>query len=231
MGDIWLPDKAVSRYVIDGSFWLLGRDWSDIWEHDKNDVFALRRVATAACVILAGYFGGLRGDEINRVDLGVTRKHWEEATRHVGHPNVPLMLTGKFKKQKGLKLFSQPLASVTRDGRKIELWFYQMMFVLKQVNITTGPMFVTSKGKAMSIAEMDTYFIPTLLAVQRKFSHIIPDTFDVAEFYSVYRSLRRGATSKALNVRIPEAVINMNNKWRKEMQNPMRGGDPEPFLN
>ena len=93
-----------------------------------------------------------------------------------------------------------------------------MLFVLKQVNITTGPMFVTSKGKAMSIAEMDAYFIPTLLAVQRKFSHIIPDTFDVAEFYSVYRSLRRGATSEALNARIPEAVINMNNKWRKEMR-------------
>ena len=95
-------------------------------------------------MILAGYFGGLRGEEINKVDLGVTRKHWEEATRHVCHPHVPLMLTGKLKKQKGLKLFSQPLASVTRDGRKIERWFYQMMFVLKQVNITTGPMFVTS---------------------------------------------------------------------------------------
>ena len=92
------------------------------------------------------------------------------------------------------------------------------MLVLKQVNITTGPMFATSQGKAMSIAEMDAYFIPTLLAVQQKFSHIIPDTFDVAEFYSVYRSLCCGATSEALNARIPEAVINMNNKWRKEMR-------------
>ena len=82
------------------------------------------------------------------------------------------MLTGKFKKQKGLKIFSQPLASVTQDGRNIELWFYRMLFVLKQVNITTGPMFVTSKGKAMSIAEMDAYFIPTLLVVQQKF-HIL----------------------------------------------------------
>ena len=64
----------------------------------------------------------------------------------------------------------------------------------------------------MSIAEMDAYFIPTLLAVQPKFSHIIPDTFDVAEQYSVYRSLRWGATSEALNAQIPKAFINMNNK-------------------
>ena len=127
------------------------------------------------------------------------------------------MLSGKFKKQKGLKLFSQPLASVTQEGRKIELWFYRMMYVLNQVNITTGSMFANSEGKAMSIAEMDAYFIPTLLAVWQKCSHIIPDTFDVTEHYSVYRSLRRGATSEALNVQIPEAVINMNNKWQKEM--------------
>ena len=41
MGDIWLPDKAVSRYVIDACFSLLERDWSDIWERDKHDGFAL----------------------------------------------------------------------------------------------------------------------------------------------------------------------------------------------
>ena len=139
MGDIWLPDKAASRYVIDACFSLLERNWSDIWERDKHDGFALRRVATAACLILAGYFGGLRGEEINTVDLGVTRKHWDEATKHVGHPHVPLMLTGKFKKQKGLKLFSQPLAAETQGGRKIQVWFHRLMYVLEQANILTAP--------------------------------------------------------------------------------------------
>ena len=128
------------------------------------------------------------------------------------------MLKGKFKKQTGLKLFSQPLASKTQGGRNIQLWFHRMIHILQRHGITSGPMFVTAEGKVMSIADMDAYFVPTLLAVQRQFSHIIPDTYDVAEFYSVYRSLRRGATSEALNVRIPEAVINMNNKWRKEMR-------------
>ena len=70
----------------------------------------------------------------------------------------------------------------------------------------------------MSFAEMDAYFIPTLLAVQRKSSHIILDTLDVAEHYRFYRSLRWGATLEALNPQIPEAVINMNNKWRKAMR-------------
>ena len=75
------------------------------------------------------------------------------------------MLLGKFKKQKGLKLFCQPLASVIKGGRHLKHWFSCMLFVLKKIDITTGPMFTTPKGKAMSIAEMDAYFIPRLLAV------------------------------------------------------------------
>ena len=41
MGDILLPDKAVSRHMIDGCFRLLEREWSDIWERDKHDIFLL----------------------------------------------------------------------------------------------------------------------------------------------------------------------------------------------
>ena len=57
-----MSNKTVSRYVIGGYFCVLERDWSDICERDKDDVFTLRQVATAACVIIFGYFGGLRGE-------------------------------------------------------------------------------------------------------------------------------------------------------------------------
>ena len=92
-----------------------------------------------------------------------------------------------------------------------------MLYVLEKCDLTTGPMFATPHRKVMSIAEMDAYFIPTLLSVQQTILHIIPDAFDVVEEYSVYWSLRYGATSEALNAAIPEAVINMNNNWQKEM--------------
>ena len=120
MGDVWLPDKAVSNYVIGGCFCVLERDWSDIWDLDKDNVFTLHRVVTAACVIIARYFGGLRGEEINKVDLSVTRKHWKGSTGHVEHAYIPLMLSGKFKKQKGRNLFCQPLTLVTKGGRHLE---------------------------------------------------------------------------------------------------------------
>ena len=75
MGDVWLPDKVVSRYIIVACFCVLEKDWNDIWEHYKEGYFALHWLAKASCVIIAGIFGGLQGEEINKIDLTVTRKY------------------------------------------------------------------------------------------------------------------------------------------------------------
>ena len=109
---------------------MLDKDWNDIWERNKEDFFTLHWVATASCVIIVGYFGGLQGEEINKIDLSVTQKHWKGATQHVEYPHEPLILSGMFKKQMGLKLFCQPLALVTKAGRCLEEWFSCMLYIL-----------------------------------------------------------------------------------------------------
>ena len=107
-----MPDKAVSRYIIRGCFRVLAREWNNIIERDNDDVYGLRQIATTACVIIAEYYTGLRGEAINKIDIGVTltMKHWKGSINHVEYPHVPLLLPGKFKKQTGLKWFSQPLS-------------------------------------------------------------------------------------------------------------------------
>lgn len=50
--DIWLPDKAVSIYVIGGCFKVLAREWNDIIERNKDNIYGLRHVAMVACVII-----------------------------------------------------------------------------------------------------------------------------------------------------------------------------------
>ena len=92
------------------------------WEEAHEtviDLYELKRTATTACIILAGYFGSLRGEEINRVDLGAMLKHWEEATEHVHQPHVALMLSGTFKAVTGIKYFCQPLAMQLDSGQDI----------------------------------------------------------------------------------------------------------------
>ena len=67
---------------------MLERDWNNIWERDKEDLYGLCLVATAVCVIITGYFRGLQGEEINKIDVSATRKYWEGSTKHVKYPHV-----------------------------------------------------------------------------------------------------------------------------------------------
>ena len=67
----------------------------------------------------------------------------------------------------------------------------------------------------MSVSELDVHFHSVLLEVQRRFPDAIPDSVNVFDDYSVFRSLRRGATTEAQNVGIAANVIESNNRWRK----------------
>ena len=72
--------------------------YDDIIKRDKAEKFALHQVGMTACIIISSYYGGLQVEGINKIDVGVTRKHWNGAMDHPEYSHVPLMLTGKFKK-------------------------------------------------------------------------------------------------------------------------------------
>ena len=102
MGDVCLPDKAVSRYVIRGCFSVL----EDNWERYGIDNYFKLSISKAACIIITGYYGGLRGEEIGKVHLGWIREHWTEGMCHRDHPHIPIVLSGFFKGEVGIRLFA-----------------------------------------------------------------------------------------------------------------------------
>ena len=210
MGDVWRPDVAVSRYVVRSSLEIL----EESWQEPGNNVNHQIEVATAACIIISGYFGGLRGEEISKANLGAIRRYWNESTNYTDHPHIPLVLVGRFKGQRGEKLFCQPLAFVTNGGCTIGMWFIRLIKALQNKGREKGPLFRNEKKKAMTVGDMDFYFHKVLKEVQRRHPSIISESVNVEEDYSVSRSLRRGATAEARNVGICSDVINMNNKWR-----------------
>ena len=55
MGDVWLQDKAVSRYVIRACFSVL----EDNWVRHGIGNYSKLLVSKAAFIILTGYYGGL----------------------------------------------------------------------------------------------------------------------------------------------------------------------------
>jgi len=130
----------------------------------------------------------------------------------------PLCCQENSKGETGLKLFCQPLAAVTKDGVNVSIWFSRYMTSLNVAGVTAGPLFATDKGKPMSIGELDVLFHALLKDVQLKYPSVISPEIDVKAEYSVYWSIRRGATSEAQNAGIPEEGINAHNRWRKVMR-------------
>ena len=44
---------------------------------------------------------------------------------------------------------------------------------------------------------------------------MIPEEVNVKESFSLFRSLRRGSHSRAVNAKVTDSVIETNNRWRK----------------
>ena len=81
-----------------------------------------------------------------------------------------------------------------------------------------GPLFSNDKGRPMKVSELDVHFHSILSEVQKRFPTVIPPGVTVEDDYSCSLSIRCGATSEALNVNIPPAVIDANNRWRKRQR-------------
>ena len=65
------------------------------------------------------------------------------------------------------------------------------------------------------IGEYDPHFIERLEEIHGQRLELFPPTVNIAEDYSLVRSLRRGSTTLARVRKIPEDVIDLNNRWRK----------------
>jgi hypothetical protein len=190
MGDLWLPNRAVSRHKLIACFEIL----VERWEIFEKDLIGRDMVA------------------------GGKMYYWKEATEGKD-VHIPLMLSGRIKKEVGEKYFCQPLAPVTDSGPNLIVWFQRKLTLLVQQLLCKGPMFKSrTMGKKMSISEMNKLFHSVLLEVQRRYPKILPDSIKITDKFSTFRSLRRGATSEAQNVKIPGEVIEANNRWRKLSQ-------------
>ena len=102
MEDVWLPNQVISQYELSVRMDVLEARWGEAQE-TVIDHYDTKCTATTACIVLAGYFASLRGEEINCVDLGAMIKYWDEATTHANHPHMALMLSGMFKAETGVK--------------------------------------------------------------------------------------------------------------------------------
>lgn len=123
MGDVWCPDRPLTMSEALAIQDDLERDW----ESFQRDRDGRLKTAIAGVMITAGLGGGMRGEELNRLDLGIIRKHWVVATNHRDAPHVPLGMVGRFKRTIGEKVYIQPMAMQSVSGLQYCLWMHRMI--------------------------------------------------------------------------------------------------------
>jgi hypothetical protein len=144
MGDTWIPDRAVGLAEVLHSFILLEEDWKRF----GNDWTMKLQVTLTAMVLVGGFSGALRGEELPKMELGAISKHWNEAVNHPTTPHVPMVLSGRFKMTDGEHLFFLPLACRSSAGIEILLWTSRLLEAYRALRVESGPVFrVAHKGK------------------------------------------------------------------------------------
>jgi len=218
MGDVWIPDRAITVDEIHVALGILEEEWG----RSGLEFGERLEIALTGALLVIGFTAALRGEEMPQIDLGPMNKYWEEGDRHARLKHVPLVLVGRFKQTVGEKLFFQPLAQVTRSGIRVKLWVNRVLFMYRKSGVESGPMFraISKKGvvRRASVGDMDLLLHDILRQVQVRRPDVLPPDVVVEDEYSVRRSLRRGSTSEAQNAHVPKEVIEANNRWRKHMR-------------
>ena len=218
MGDTWLPDKAVTIDKILHGYILLEEDWVK-FEGDRD---MRLQTALTAMILVGGFSGALRGEELPKIELGAIRKHWDEAINHPRTPHVPLVLSGRFKQTEGEKLFFLPLACRSSSGIDIRLWTHRTIEAYGKFGVFAGPLFRIaqrgSKVRRSSVGDLDILFHGLMQRVQERWPQVLKPSVQVPDEMSVRRSLRRGSTTEASNRGIPKEVIEANQRWGKHQR-------------
>jgi hypothetical protein len=223
MGRVIKQDVALS---VDILLALLTSLEETCQEHPKETQEYRKSVLLGACLVI-GFCSALRGNEILLVESSALCKFKDVGKNHVT-PHVIVPLMGRFKGETGERNVLRPLVNVTQSGIPIRHWVERLIEVLvhdgRDNASEPGPAFCDEKGLALSYGYMNQLFHEELERVQQVYPDLIGPDVTVCDVYNLYRSLRRGATSRANVLNYTDTVINTNNRWRTTQSNKGKGG-------
>ncbi len=228
MGDQPVPDRAIqieelllALEYLDGEYARATAQIDNlrlVAPSHKTRLKDRTHVACAGLFLTAGFLGGLRGEEVLLMELSSIRKHFEDGLLY-SPEHVLLPLLGRFKGETGERHYLVAVVPVSASGVNVEQWMRRMVACHETGGRITGWVFARSDGKGRSsISDFDPIFHEALRDVQARRSDLIKGDVEVADVFSLRRSLRRGSTTQARNKKVPEEHIEFNNGWRKKQR-------------
>jgi hypothetical protein len=160
-----------------------------------------------------GYARALRGEETTKIELSGAMKCFGYGGLEPRH--VTLSLIGRFKQEEGEQQHFIPVAAVTDSGLRIREWVERLLKEQEAVGVVSGFMFLKKDCSAARAADLEEALVERLEWIQQNPVGIIPLTIDLWAEFGVRRSMRRGATTEALNAGIDRSTIDANNVRRK----------------
>mmetsp|Transcript_13576 Transcript_13576/g.15829 ORF Transcript_13576/g.15829 Transcript_13576/m.15829 type:complete len:186 (+) Transcript_13576:2206-2763(+) len=149
------------------------------------------------------------------VDAGELRTHFKFGKEQGTSPShVVIPLLGRFKNEEGERLHLMVSVSVTGSGLKVRYWVDRWLGILRSEGKSSGPAFCNMSGTVLESGDIDGEFHNQLRKVQEARPDLLDPEVDVEEKFRIFRSLRRGSNSRAVDMKVPESVIDLHNRWR-----------------
>ena len=196
----------------------------EVREEEGNYV-RVRQLLMCGTFLIVSFVLALRGHEGFMMDAFGLHKYLEKGLEEeddLKHVVIPLL--GKFKNEDGERFHLLVSVSVTGTGLNVREWVEWWAYVLKREGRTNGPAFCDLNGEVMMSRDVDCEFHNQLERVQGERPDLMEKDLDVRDRYSIYRSLRRGSTARAIDRKVPTPVLDLHNRWRtREMLKGQRG--------
>jgi len=168
--------------------------------------------------LLLGFVLSLRGPEGFMVEahgLVAHLHHGLDEELSAGESSyVVIPLLGRFKNEEGERWHLMMSVSTTGSGFMVCKWVERLASVLVEEGHHSGSAFCHKNGKCIRSYEIDEEFHKQLERVQIDHPNLIEQKLDVSEWFSIFRSLRRGSTARADELDVSETVTNLHNRWR-----------------
>ena len=188
-------------------------------EYGQEEVGSDRKreliICGSAFVVL--FSAALRGGEVLLGEASELVRRIMEGRHHANHPHVVFPMMGRFKGETGERNLIFCLANSSNSGIPNRRWLERLVRLLRAESRhkEAGPAFCDRDGFVISSSFLNKELHRNLSNLQASRPDLISHDIVITEAYNVYRSFRRGSTTRAREVKVPKDIIELNNRWSK----------------
>ena len=181
---------------------------------DETSLSKKREIIMLGSFFLTGFVCALRGNEVFLVEAEglqgmINRGRQEENPMHE-HIIIPLL--GRFKNEDGERWHVMLSVGVTNSKFEVRKWLERLVDILVAERRGMGPAFCDERGEMLNNNWVDERFVEEVKKVQVSHPNLIDQSIDVSEHYSIFRSLRKGSTARAVDTEVSATVIDLHNR-------------------